>query len=74
MKCPISIIILRSYYYYYYYSISALIIIIIIIIIIIMSLKSMNTDEIKDPCYNKHENLCKSSPCHLIVYAFVCCG
>ena len=36
-----------------------------------MSLKSMNTDEIKDPCDNKHENLCKSSPCHLILYAFV---
>ena len=36
-----------------------------------MSLKSMNTDEIKDPCDNKHENLCKSSPCHFILYAFV---
>ena len=36
-----------------------------------MSLKSMNTDEIKDPCDNKHENLCKSSPCHFIFYAFV---
>ena len=33
---------------------------------LIISLKSMNTDEIKDPCDNKHENLCKSSPCHLI--------
>ena len=33
---------------------------------LVMSLKSMNTDEIKDPCDNKHENLCKSSPCHLI--------
>ena len=31
----------------------------------------MNTDEIKDPCDNKHENPCKSSPCHLILYAFV---
>ena len=36
---------------------------------LVMSLKSMNTDEIKDPCDNKHdkhENLCKSSPCHFI--------
>ena len=44
---------------------------------LIMSLKLMNTDEIKDPCDNKHdkhENLCKSSPCHLILYAFNCCG
>ena len=24
------------------------------------------TDEIKDPCDNKHENLCKTSPCHFI--------
>ena len=39
--------------------------------LVIMSLKSMNTDEIKDPCDNKHENLCKSSPCHFIFYAFV---
>ena len=29
---------------------------------LIMSLKSMNIDEIKDPCDNKHENPCKSSP------------
>ena len=38
---------------------------------LVMSLKSTNTDEIKDPCDNKHENLCKSSPCHFICYAFV---
>ena len=41
---------------------------------LVMSLKSMNTDEIKDPCENKHdkhENPCKSSPCHFILYAFV---
>ena len=37
----------------------------------VMSLKSMNTDEIKDHCDNKHENLCKSSPCRFILYAFV---
>ena len=29
-----------------------------------MSLTSMNIDEIKDPCDNKHENPCKSCPCH----------
>ena len=33
---------------------------------LVMSLKSTNTDEIKDPCDNKHENLCKTSPCHFI--------
>ena len=42
----------------------------------VMSLKSMNTDEIKDPCecenkHDKRENPCKSSPCHFILYAFV---
>ena len=31
-----------------------------------LSLKSMNIDEIKDPCDIKHENPCKSSPCHFI--------
>ena len=31
-----------------------------------MSLTSMNTDEIKDPCDNKHANPCKSSSCHFI--------
>ena len=31
-----------------------------------MSLTSINIDEIKDPCDNKHENPCKSSPCHFI--------
>ena len=30
---------------------------------LIRSLKSMNIDEIKDPCDNKHENPCRSNPC-----------
>ena len=29
--------------------------------------------EIKDSCDNKHENLCKSSPCHFICLC-LCCG
>ena len=33
---------------------------------LIMSLKSINIDEIKDICENKHEHPCKSSPCHFI--------
>ena len=33
---------------------------------LIMSLTSMNIDEIKDPCDNKHANPCKSSSCHFI--------
>ena len=40
---------------------------------LIMSLKSMSIDEIKDPCDNKHENPCKSSPCHFICLC-LCCG
>ena len=42
---------------------------------LIMSLKSMNTDEIKDLCDNniKHENPFKSSPCHFSCLC-LCCG
>ena len=31
----------------------------------------MNIDEIKDPCDNKHENPCKSSPCRFINFVKV---
>ena len=37
-----------------------------------LSLKSMNTDEIKDPCDNNHENLCKSSPATSFFMPLLC--
>ena len=38
---------------------------------LVMSLKSMNTDEIKDPCDNKHEIYANQAPATSFVYAFV---